>query len=209
MSHRICWRSDVPGRNCRIRSNVNIAQFLWNHPSLYKINHDQVSLMRYDICCQEMTLKCSLIVSFPSFPPPYILVVPFPLVPINSPRPDTFPYLFLPVAILSFPSTPFPFHASPLSSFPHFFLSMLHPLIPFPPFFLSVLCPIIPFLPFISLMKRYPQKMFVVVCFGSLSDLADLQTEAVLLTVASNGLIHVTGGLCLSSSSFEMRHSSH
>ena len=89
-----------------------------------------------------------------------------------------------PCFILSFLSSPFPFHASSLHSFPHLFLSMLHPLIPFPTFsfpcfipsflsppfpfygsslhsfphlFLSMLHPIIPFLPFLSLMKHHPQ----------------------------------------------------
>ena len=41
--------------------------------------------------------------------------------------------------------------------------------------FLSMLFPTIPFLPLLSLMKHYPQIFFVVVCFGSVSELADLE----------------------------------
>ena len=136
-----------------------------------------------------------------------------------------------PCFILSFLSSPFPFHASSFHSFPHLVegqrcvspvpdTSVLHLFIPFltfsfpcfipsflSPIFLSMLHPTIPFLPFLSLMKHHPQIFFVVVRFGSVSDLADLRTKAVLVTAASSGLIHVTGGLCLSSSSFEMRPS--
>ena len=40
-----------------------------------------------------------------------------------------------------------------------------------------------------------------------ISDLADLGTKADHVTTASSGLIHVTGGLCLSSSRFEIHTS--
>ena len=139
----------------------------------------------------------------------------------STPHPSSFPSRWSP---LTFPDlTPFLTLSSPclsLLSFPHLFLSMLHPFSPFPTFsfpcytllFLSHLfsfpCYVLSFLSCLSFpWWSVILKMFVVVCFGSVSDLADLQTEAVLLTVASNGLIHVTGGLCLSSSSFEMRPS--
>ena len=89
--------------------------------------------------------------------------------------------LSIPCYILSFLSSPFPFHASSFHSFPHLVegqrcvspvpdTSVLHLSIPFLTFsfpcfissflsllFLSMLHPTIPFLPFLSPMKHHPQ----------------------------------------------------
>ena len=151
------------------------------------------------MCCVKSCHEC-FIHYFPSFPQhPFLPFLTFlsmlhPFLPFHT---------SFPCFILSFLST-LPFHASSFPSFPHI------------PFHAS------PFLPFLTFLSRphptilsclsFPgeassSEILVVVCFGMISDLADLRTKADQVTAASSGLIHVTGGLCLSSSSFEMHPS--
>ena len=199
--------------------------------------------MCYDKCCQECFNHhyCFLSLSIPCYILSF-LSSPFPFHASSfhsfphlvggqrcvSPVPDTS------VLHLFRPFLTFPFHASSFHSFPHLVegqrcvspvpeISVPHlsflssPSFPcFTFFFLS--SPSFPHLPFHSTsyhsFPAFPfpgetssSEILVVVCFGMVSDLADLRTKAVPVTAASSGLIHVTGGLCLSSSSFEMHPS--
>ena len=119
-----CWRSDVPGRNYRIRSNGNIAL-----PPDLLIHVQRDVLLSYHVmikCCKECFNHhyCFLSFSFPclsfhSFPH---LVEGQRCV---SPVPDTSVlHLFIPFLTFSFPyfilsflSSPFPFHAYPMLLF--------------------------------------------------------------------------------------------
>ena len=138
------------------------------------------------MCCVKSCHEC-FIHYFPSF-------LQHPFLPFHT---------SFPCFILHFLST-LPLHASSFPSFPHF-LSMLHPFLPFHTFLSRPHPTILSSLSFPG--EASSSEIIVVVCFGMISDLADLRTKADQVTAASSGLIHVTGGLCLSSSSFEIHPS--